>query len=112
VWVGFLKSSNSSDPSCEVEHVDAAAYFAYEGPFDVLVDGVEEGKEGGDVIGMDGRHGVVSLAEPKEDDANRGEGWWDVRRVVDEAVSGKGVCLEFCHQGIGDRGALNNFGQL
>jgi hypothetical protein len=56
----------------EVEHIDAAAYFAFEGPFDFFVDGVEEGEERGDVISMDGRHGVVSLAEPEEDDANRG----------------------------------------
>jgi hypothetical protein len=32
-----------------------------------------------------------------------GGGRWDVRRVVDEAVSGKNVLLEFCHEGVGDR---------
>jgi hypothetical protein len=67
------------------------------------VDGVEEGEEGGDVIMMDGRHGVVSLAEPEEDDAHRRRCRWDVEGVVDEAVSGEDVLLELGHVRIGDR---------
>jgi hypothetical protein len=75
VWVGFLNTSNSSDPSGWRRMVRSSMLMrppTFEGPFDVLVDGVEEGEEGGDVIAIDSRHGVVSLAEPEEDDAYRG----------------------------------------
>jgi hypothetical protein len=58
----------------EVKHVDAAVHFAFEGPLDAVMDGVEEGVEAGDMVAMDGCHGVVSLAEPEEDDAHRGQG--------------------------------------
>jgi hypothetical protein len=57
------------------------------------MDGVEEGVEGGDVITMDGRHGVVRLAEPAEDDAGgwrcRGMcgGLWRLRFLVRTFVS-------------------------
>jgi hypothetical protein len=57
------------------------------------------------VVTMDGRHGVISLAEPEEDDAYRRRCWWDVGGVVDVAVSGEDVLLELGHVSVGDRGA-------
>jgi hypothetical protein len=59
--------------------------------------------EGGDVVTMDGRYGVVGLAEPEEDDADRWRCWWDVWGVMDVAVSSEDVLLEFGHVGVGDR---------
>jgi hypothetical protein len=53
------------------------------------------------MVSMDGRHGVVSLAEPEEDDAYRRRCWG----VVDVAISGEDVLLKFGHVRVGDRGA-------
>jgi hypothetical protein len=78
----------------EVKHVDLAVHLTFKGPFDVVVDGVEEGVEGGDMIAMDGRHGVDRLAEPEEDDAWRWRCRWDVWRIVEVAVSGEVVFLK------------------
>ena len=69
------------------------------------MDGVEEGEEGGDVVMVNGCHGIVGLTKPEEDDANRRGGWWGVRGGVDEAVSGEDIRLKLYHECVGDRGA-------
>ena len=59
----------------EVQHVDASVDLGFVGPLDLLMDVVQEVKEGGDVVAVYGRHGVVGLAEPEKDDAGGGWGW-------------------------------------
>jgi hypothetical protein len=49
----------------KVEHVDAAILLGFGSPFDLVVDGVQELQEWGDVVAVDGGHGVVGLTEPE-----------------------------------------------
>ena len=84
----------------EVQHVDASVDLRFKCPLDLLVDAVEEGEEGGDVVMVNGCHGIIGLTKPEEDDANRRGGWWGVRGGVDEAVSGEDIRLKLRHEGI------------
>jgi hypothetical protein len=58
----------------EVQHVYATVHLRLKGPLNLGMDAVEEVEEGRDMVSVYGRHGVVCLAEPEEDDADGGEG--------------------------------------
>ena len=99
-----LKGAAGLTQDGEVQHVDPVVFLTFGSPLDVWVDGVDVGKERGNMIAMYGRHRVVCLTIPKEDDAWDGGGQGVGGGVMEVAVCGEGAYLKLRHVCVGEGG--------